>query len=47
MLTITSNCRIRRWQRNDQARDKELPVDVLRLLMKGRLDECNATGAKW
>jgi hypothetical protein len=27
--------------------DKELPVDVLILLMKARLDEYNATGAKW
>jgi uncharacterized protein YdhG (YjbR/CyaY superfamily) len=27
--------------------DKELPVAVLRLLMKARLDEYNATGAKW
>jgi uncharacterized protein YdhG (YjbR/CyaY superfamily) len=27
--------------------DRELPVDVLTLLMKARLDEYNATGAKW
>jgi uncharacterized protein YdhG (YjbR/CyaY superfamily) len=27
--------------------DKELPVDLLNLLMNARLDEYNATGAKW
>jgi len=27
--------------------DKPLPVDVLKLLMKARLDEYEATGAKW